>query len=55
MLIDEKLKKTEKCTVKVVAFVAMMCVFFFLVLGTEQSIATYLTIFSVKSELHETK
>ena len=55
MLTNEKLKKTEKCTGKVVAFVAMMCVFFFLVLGTENSLATYLTIFSVKSELHDTK
>ena len=55
MLINEKLKKTEKCTGKVVAFVATMCVFFFLVIGAENSIPTYLTIFSVKSELHDTK
>ena len=52
---DEKLKKKEMYTGKVVAFVATMCVFFFLVLGTENSVATYLTTFSVKSDLHATK
>ena len=52
---DEKLKKKEKFTGKVIAFVAIMSVFFFLTIGTEQCIATYLTIFSVKSELHATK
>ena len=52
---DEKLKKEEKCTSKVVAFVAVMSVFFFLTIGTDQSLANYLTIFAVKSELLATK
>ena len=52
---DENLKKKEKYTGKVVAFVTTMCFFFFLVLGTENSVATYLTTFSVKSDLHATK
>ena len=52
---DEKFKKKEKYTSKVVAFVAVMSVFFFLTIGTEQALATYLTIFSVKSELLATK
>ena len=52
---DEKLKKKEKCTSKVVTFVAVMSAFFFLTVGTEQCFATYLTIFSVKSELLATK
>ena len=55
MPVDEKSKKKEKCTYKVIAFVATMSAFFFLSIGTEQAFGTYLTTFSVKSELHATR
>ena len=52
---SSKLHKKEKCTGRLVAFVATMCIFFFLCLGLEQAIGTYLTTFSVKSNLHATR
>ena len=47
--------KGGKGTAREVAFVTIMSIFFFLYMGLEQTMATYLPTFSVKSGLHSTK
>ena len=45
----------QKTTLKLVTFVALICVFFFLYVGAEVVMGVYLTTFAVKSLLKTTK
>ena len=45
----------QKTTLKLVTFVALICVFFFLYVGAEVVMGVYLTTFAVKSLLNTTK
>lgn len=50
-----KKEMEQKTTLKLVTFVALICVFFFLYVGAEVVTGVYLTTFAVKSSLHTTK
>ena len=52
---DPKKEPEQKTTLKLVTFVALICVFFFLYVGAEVVTGVYLTTFAVKSSLHTTK
>ena len=52
---QEDKDQVQKTTAKLVAFVALMCIFFFLYWGAESVTGIYLTTFAVKSSLQTTK
>ena len=52
---NPKKELEQKTTPKLVTFVALICVFFFLYVGAEVVTGVYLTTFAVKSSLHTTK
>ena len=47
--------QVQKTTAKLVTFVYLICIFFFLYVGAEVVTGVYLTTFAVKSALHSTK
>ena len=52
---SDKKNLEQKTTLKLVTFVALICVFFFLYVGAEVVMGVYLTTFAVKSSLSTTK
>ena len=52
---SDKKDFVQKTTLKLVTFVALICVFFFLYVGAEVVMGVYLTTFAVKSLLRTTK
>ncbi len=52
---EEEEQKAQKMTPAVIAFVALMCAFYFLYGGAEIVVSTFLTAFVVKSDLGGTK
>ena len=52
---DDTKEYQQKTTLKLVTFVVLICIFFFLYMGAEIVMGVYLTTFAVKSLLHTTK
>ncbi len=48
-------KPDQKTTVKLILFVGLMCIFYFLYVGVEVVTGTYIATFAVKSELNASK
>ncbi len=52
---QEETEEEQKVTKKLVIFIALICAFYFLYMGAEIVLGTYLSTFAVKSELQATK